>query len=190
MRFAIPALFVALFVIPAVVLAVEPKPLKVGIIGLDNYQAVAFTQLYHDPKATGDLAGIRVVAAFPIGSPDIEESVRELPKWTKDIQQSYKVPIVASVDARRISYARFVVWPGARLTVVRSSAGGGVASVAFAAKRPALSSSAHVCVSPALWISTSGKSNPYLRLKFRMALIRTPLQSWRESIPGSASEAA
>src|SRR5215471_10389293 len=79
--------------------AAEPAaPVKVGVIGLDNYQAVAFTQLFHDPKATGDLAGIRVVAAYSVGSPDIEESVRELPKWTKDIQ-NYKVKLVDSVDA-------------------------------------------------------------------------------------------
>ncbi|MCE9526493.1 MAG: hypothetical protein K8R36_10605, partial [Planctomycetales bacterium] len=74
------------------------EPINVGVLGLDNYQAVAFTQLFHDPKAEGDLAGIRVVAAFPAGSPDIEESVRELPKWQKDIQ-TYGVKIVDSVDA-------------------------------------------------------------------------------------------
>jgi predicted dehydrogenase len=74
------------------------EPIKVGVLGLDNYQAVAFTQLFHDPKAEGDLAGIRVVAAFPAGSPDIEESVRELPKWTKDIQK-YGVSIVDSPEA-------------------------------------------------------------------------------------------
>ncbi|HLQ45686.1 MAG TPA: Gfo/Idh/MocA family oxidoreductase [Planctomycetaceae bacterium] len=77
--------------------AAEPvPPVKVGVIGLDNYQAVAFTQLWHDPKATGDLAGIQVVAAFSIGSPDIEESVRELPKWTEGIQK-FNVSIVDSV---------------------------------------------------------------------------------------------
>jgi predicted dehydrogenase len=74
------------------------EPIKVGIVGLDNYQAVAFTQLFHDPKVSGDLAGLRVVAAFPAGSPDIEESVRELPKWTRDIQ-NYKVALVGSIDA-------------------------------------------------------------------------------------------
>src|SRR5439155_16857634 len=50
--------------------AADAPPVKVGVLGLDNYQAVAFTQLFHDPKAAGDLAGIRVVAAFPAGSPD------------------------------------------------------------------------------------------------------------------------
>ena len=38
------------------------EPIKVGIIGLDSYHSVAFTQLYHSPKATGDLTGLRVVA--------------------------------------------------------------------------------------------------------------------------------
>lgn len=89
----------SLLVAGATVGAADPAtPIKVGIIGLDNYQAVAFTQLFHDPKASGDLAGIRVVAAFPAGSPDIEESGRELPKWSKDIQ-NYKVPVLDSADA-------------------------------------------------------------------------------------------
>src|SRR4051812_25505205 len=62
--------------------AAQDKPvIKVGVIGLDNYQAVAFTELFHHPKAEGDLAGIKVVAAVPLGSPDIEESVQSLPKW-------------------------------------------------------------------------------------------------------------
>src|SRR4051812_10214711 len=78
--------------------AADTPRVKVGVLGLDNYQAVAFTQLFHDPQAAGDLAGIRVVAAFPAGSPDIEESVRELPKWQKDIQ-TYGVKIVDSVEA-------------------------------------------------------------------------------------------
>lgn len=90
-------LFLASFLVASAAAAEPAAPIKVGVIGLDNYQAVAFTQLFHDPKTAGDLAGIRVVAAFPTGSPDIEESVRELPRWTKDIQ-NYKVPIVDSVD--------------------------------------------------------------------------------------------
>ena len=73
-------------------------PVKVGIIGLDSYHAVAFTQLFHDPKATGELAGIRVVAAFPAGSPDIQESVDNLPKWTGQIQP-FGVEIAGSIDA-------------------------------------------------------------------------------------------
>ncbi len=87
----------SLFLLRLAPLVAGAEPIKLGVLGLDNYQAVAFTQLFHDPKAEGDLAGIRVVAAFPAGSPDIEESVRELPKWQKDIQ-TYGVKIVDSVD--------------------------------------------------------------------------------------------
>ena len=94
MRFAL--VLTALFLLTAQSPAAEP--IKVGIIGLDNYQAVAFTQLFHDPKAPANLAGLKVVVAFPAGSPDIEESVRELPKWVKDIQASYGVEIVKSPE--------------------------------------------------------------------------------------------
>jgi predicted dehydrogenase len=73
------------------------QPIKVGVIGLDNYQAVAFTELWHNPKAADNLMGIKVVAAFPAGSPDIEESARELPKWTEGIKK-YGVEIVKSPD--------------------------------------------------------------------------------------------
>jgi predicted dehydrogenase len=62
------------------------RSLKVGIIGLDSYQAVDFTRLMNAPGASGDLAGIRVVAAFPGGSPDIAESRTNLPKWIEQIR--------------------------------------------------------------------------------------------------------
>src|SRR5437667_7198337 len=76
----------------------DAKPVRVGVLGLDNYQAVAYTQLFNDPKASGDLAGVRVVAAFPAAaSEDIPESVESLPKWKADIVK-YDVKLVGSVD--------------------------------------------------------------------------------------------
>lgn len=62
----------------------SPRPIRVGVIGVDNYQCVAFTELFHKPPTDNpDLAGIRVVCAIPAGSPDIPESVDNLPKWHK-----------------------------------------------------------------------------------------------------------
>jgi len=53
--------------------AAEPeKPLRAGIIGLDTSHVTAFTSLLNGPEATGDLAGVRVVAGYPGGSPDID----------------------------------------------------------------------------------------------------------------------
>src|ERR1700732_760895 len=78
--------------------AAEPKPVRVGVLGLDNYQAVAYAQLFNDPKATGDLAGLRVVAAYPVAaSDDIPESVESLPKWKEQIVK-FDVKLVGSID--------------------------------------------------------------------------------------------
>jgi predicted dehydrogenase len=86
------------FGLPAPSSAQPAKPVRVGVLGLDNYQAVAYTQLFNDPKATGDLAGLRVVAAFPAAaSADIPESVESLPKW-KAAMVKFDVKLVASVD--------------------------------------------------------------------------------------------
>ena len=65
----------------------DAQPIKVGVFGLDNYQSVAFTQLFNSPKAEGDLAGFKVVSAVPTVSPDIPESVDALPKWEAQIQK-------------------------------------------------------------------------------------------------------
>lgn len=76
----------------------DAKPVRVGVLGLDNYQAVAFTQLFNSPKATGDLSGLRVVAAYASpASDDIEESKTNLPKWKEQIVK-FDVKLVDSVD--------------------------------------------------------------------------------------------
>ena len=51
------------------------EPVRVGIVSIDNYQALAFTELFHNPPEDNPaLRGLRVVAACPGGSPDLEES--------------------------------------------------------------------------------------------------------------------
>jgi predicted dehydrogenase len=78
--------------------AQEKKPVRVGILGLDNYQAVEYAQFFNNPKASGDLAGLKVVAAYPApASEDIPESVRSLPMWKKQIV-AFGVELVDSVD--------------------------------------------------------------------------------------------
>src|SRR2546429_8814738 len=78
--------------------AAGPKTVRVGVLGLDNYQAVAYTQLFNSPKATGDLRGLRVVAAYASSaSDDIEESKTNLPKWKEQIVK-FDVKLVDSID--------------------------------------------------------------------------------------------
>lgn len=73
------------------------EPIKVGVIGLDTSHAPAFVKLFNDPDAKPDVAGFRVSAAYPKGSPDIESSVRRVPQYTADVQK-LGVAIVDSID--------------------------------------------------------------------------------------------
>jgi predicted dehydrogenase len=77
--------------------AADKPAVRVGIVGLDNYQALDFTTQFHSPRAPDELQGIRVVAAFPGGSPDIEESVQSLPKWVEGMKKQ-GVEICDTVD--------------------------------------------------------------------------------------------
>jgi predicted dehydrogenase len=74
-----------------------PAELKAGIIGLDTSHVIAFTKLLNDPDAGPDLAGCRVVAAYPKGSPDIESSTSRVPMYTEQIQ-ALGVEIVDSIE--------------------------------------------------------------------------------------------
>lgn len=72
------------------------KPIRVGVIGMDNYQCVEFAQFMNNPQAAGEFAGLRVVAGFPGGSPDLPESREVLPKWIEQIQR-FGVKVVDSI---------------------------------------------------------------------------------------------
>jgi predicted dehydrogenase len=72
--------------------------LKAGIIGLDTSHCVAFTRILNNPKNTGDLAGVQVVAAYPGGSPDIPVSINRVPEYTKTLRDKFNVEIVDSID--------------------------------------------------------------------------------------------
>ena len=54
-------------------------PLRAGIIGVDAH-ALPWTRILNDPQATGELADMVVVAAFPGGSPHITQSMELLKK--------------------------------------------------------------------------------------------------------------
>lgn len=84
-------------VLPTAVFADDADVIKVGIIGLDTSHSIAFAKILNDPQAKPDVAGCRVVVAYPHGSPDIESSVSRIPKYTEEIQQ-LGVKIVDSID--------------------------------------------------------------------------------------------
>jgi hypothetical protein len=76
----------------------EDKPLRAGVIGLDTSHAPAFAELLNGPKAVGELAGVKVVAAFSGGSPDIPASADRVEGYTKKFVE-LGVEIVPSIEA-------------------------------------------------------------------------------------------
>ncbi len=78
------------------------KETRVGIIGLDTSHSIAFTKLLNAPDVSPDLAGNRVVAAYPWGSRDIEASTSRIPEYTEEIKKM-GVKIVDSIAEKSYS---------------------------------------------------------------------------------------
>ena len=95
--FALPLLTVAFAL---AVPAQEPKPIRAGIIGLDTSHVVAFVETLNqgpkNPEAKAKIAGVKVVAAYPQGSKDIEGSTKRVPEYTAKVK-AMGVEIVDSI---------------------------------------------------------------------------------------------
>jgi predicted dehydrogenase len=76
----------------------EKRMIRVGVIGLDTSHAPAFAGEMNKENAEEDVAGVRIVAAYPQGSPDIESSVSRVPMYTEDFKKR-GIEIVDSIPA-------------------------------------------------------------------------------------------
>jgi hypothetical protein len=85
-------LFAAAFSIEA-----SAAPLRAGMIGLDTSHVVAFANLLRGPEAVGDLADLKIVAAYPGGSPDNPNSWNRVKGYTAELRKM-DVEIVNSID--------------------------------------------------------------------------------------------
>jgi len=92
------ALFVGLLLANPAAAQDDAKVLRAGIIGLDTSHVVAFTRVLNDPKATGYVAKVKVVAGYPGGSPDIPSSANRVEGFTKTLSDM-GVEIVDSIPA-------------------------------------------------------------------------------------------
>jgi predicted dehydrogenase len=95
-RFVLTTLVASLLSLAAA--AQDAKVIRLGIIGCDTSHVPAFTKAFNDPKAAGDLAGFKVVAAFPGGSKDIESSHTRVPQYVEQLK-GMGVEIVDSIPA-------------------------------------------------------------------------------------------
>jgi len=116
----------------------QTKPLRAGLIGLDTSHVIAFTQVINDPKATGELAGVKVVAGYPGGSPDVPDSWNRVGKFTEQLRKmgieivpsieelltKVDVVLLESVDGRpHLAQARPVIAAGKPLFIDKPMAG-------------------------------------------------------------------
>jgi predicted dehydrogenase len=121
--------------------------IRIGIIGLDTSHVPAFTKIFNDPKATGDLAGFKVVVGFPGGSQDIPSSRDRVAKFTADMRgmgveivdsipellKRCDVVLLESVDGRpHLEQARPVIEAKKRLFIDKPLAGSLADAIAIA----------------------------------------------------------
>jgi len=72
---------------------------RVGLIGLDTSHAPAFARIFNAPGASAeDFLGLRVVAAYPQGSRDIESSTSRVPGYVREMREM-GVEIVETIPA-------------------------------------------------------------------------------------------
>ena len=70
------------------------KTFRIGMAGLDTSHAKAFAQILHDASQEHHVAGARIVAAFPGGSPDFPQSISRVEGFTADLRDKHNVEIV------------------------------------------------------------------------------------------------
>jgi predicted dehydrogenase len=73
------------------------KSLRAGMIGLDTSHVIAFAKILNDPKNAEEL-GVKVVAGFPGGSPDLPASWDRVKGYTEQLAKS-GVEIFPSIEA-------------------------------------------------------------------------------------------
>ncbi len=78
-------------------LALQAEDIKVGIIGLDTSHVTAIAHLLNDPSNPEHVPGARIVAAFPGGSPDVDDSRNRVAGFTEKMRTQYGVEIVPDI---------------------------------------------------------------------------------------------
>ena len=70
--------------------------LRIGLIGLDTSHVEGFAALLNDPKNPDHVAGGRITAGFPGGSPDFALSADRVAGFTKTLREKHGVGILES----------------------------------------------------------------------------------------------
>lgn len=85
-------LFLAVCLVFVTSSGMAADPVRVGILGFDNYQAVEYVKFFNDPQAEGDLDGLLVTAAYPVTSDDYPQSGELAERWKPQMLKWYQDP--------------------------------------------------------------------------------------------------
>jgi len=76
----------------------EPSAdIRVGIIGTDTSHVIEFTRIFNDASDAEHVTGVRVVAAYKGGSPDVEESRSRVDKYAAELRDKWQIELVDSI---------------------------------------------------------------------------------------------
>ena len=67
--------------------------IRLGIIGTDTSHVVVFTQMFNDPARPDHVPGVRVVAAFKGGSPDIDSSWSRVDNYAEELRTKWNITL-------------------------------------------------------------------------------------------------
>jgi hypothetical protein len=114
------------------------ETLRIGIIGCDTSHVPAFTKMFNQESPPAELAGMRVVAAYPGGSDDIPDSINRVAGYTAELKpagveivdsipallERVDVVLLESLDGRKhLEQARPVIAAGKRFFMDKPAAG-------------------------------------------------------------------
>jgi hypothetical protein len=74
-------------------------PIRAGLIGVDTSHCAAYTRMLNDEKAPEEIAGVRIVAAYPSFSPDVKSSAERVEGFKKQLTGEFGVEMVDSIEA-------------------------------------------------------------------------------------------
>lgn len=73
--------------------------IKLGLIGLDTSHVTIFSDMFNNPASKQPISGVKVVAAWPGGSPDLHSSISRVPGYTAELRDKFGVQILDSIEA-------------------------------------------------------------------------------------------
>ncbi len=78
--------------------AESSEPIRIGMIGLDTSHVISFTKIINAPQASGDLADMKIVVAYPGGSSTFPLSRDRVEGFTQQVR-AMGIEIVDSIPA-------------------------------------------------------------------------------------------